>query len=99
MRDTSRTAVLLATLLLAAGAAGASAHTLPAERLIESIVLAAAGMSLDQAVEMAEKRFRARVVRADVREEQGRKVYVLRLLNESGRVWTVRVDAESGAIR
>lgn len=58
-----------------------------------------ARISLDQAVAMAERRYHARVVRADSRESDGRIVYVLRLLNESGRVWTVKVDATSGDMR
>ena len=62
------------------------------------IVLTAATMSMDQAVKMAEQRFHARVVKAEAEQENGRKVYVLRLLNEAGRVWTVRVDAASGAL-
>ena len=52
-----------------------------------------AHVSLDRAVVMAERRFHARVVRADSRQESDRAVYVLRLLNDSGRVWTVRVDS------
>ena len=55
-------------------------------------------LTLDQAVEMAERRFRARVVRAGVEEVNGQRVFVLRLLSEQGRVWTVRVDAQSGSI-
>ena len=62
------------------------------------IVIADSGMSLDQAVSMVEKRFKARVVRTETRNEGDRKVYVLRLLNEAGRVWTVRVDAASGSV-
>ena len=62
------------------------------------IVVAASGMSLDQAVSMVEKRFKARVVKTETRHEGDRKVYVLRLLNDAGRVWTVRVDAASGSI-
>lgn len=56
------------------------------------------GLTMDQAVEMAERRFHARVVRASREEENGRVVYVLRLLSDQGRVWTVRVDAETGQI-
>lgn len=96
-----RTIVLTITAMLAAGAGGsAPAQSLPAERLIEELILAAAaGVSLDEAVAMVEKRFKARVVRADVKEDDGRTVYVLRLLSdESGRVWTVRVDAASGRL-
>ena len=59
---------------------------------------AAAGISVDQAIEIAERRYRARVVRAESKEQQGRRVYVLRLLSEEGRVWTVRVDAETGSV-
>jgi len=57
-----------------------------------------AAMTLDQAIEMAERRFHARVVRAGVEESAGQRTYVLRLINEQGRVWTVRVDAQSGQI-
>jgi uncharacterized membrane protein YkoI len=62
------------------------------------IVVADSGMSLDQAVSMVEKRFNARVVRTETRSEGNRKIYVLRLLNDAGRVWTVRVDAASGSV-
>lgn len=56
------------------------------------------GMSMDQAVRMAEQRFKARVVRAESQQNGAHTIYVLRMLNESGRVWTVRVDASSGAV-
>jgi uncharacterized membrane protein YkoI len=52
---------------------------------------------MDDAVKMAEQRFRARVLKATAAQENGHTVYVLRLLNDAGRVWTVRVDAASGA--
>lgn len=58
-----------------------------------------AGISIDDAVKMVEKMFKARVVRADVSEEGGRKVYVLRLLSDKGRVWSVTVDADTGELR
>ncbi len=47
---------------------------------------------------MVEKKFKARVVRTETRNEGNHKVYVLRLLNEAGRVWTVRVDASNGSV-
>jgi hypothetical protein len=56
------------------------------------------GISLDRAVAMAEQRYKARVVRTSTSEADGRRVYVLRLLSDQGRVWTVRVDAETGAM-
>ena len=62
------------------------------------VMVAAAAVSMDQAVKMAEQRFRARVVRAEAEHEGVHTVYVLKLLNEAGRVWTVRVDATNGAI-
>jgi uncharacterized membrane protein YkoI len=55
-------------------------------------------ISLDQAVKMAEQRFKARVVRAESQHDGGNTIYVLRMLNESGRVWIVRVDASNGAV-
>ena len=90
------------TVLLAAGsrAEGASSDTPPSppDAASRVAVLTAASMSMDQAVKMAEQRFHARVVKAEAEQENGHTVYVLRLLNEAGRVWTVRVDAASGAL-
>lgn len=57
------------------------------------------GISLDEAVSRAERQYRARVVRTDVVDEDGRKVYVLKLLSEDGRVFTVRIDAATGRMR
>jgi len=53
---------------------------------------------MDQAVKMAEQRFKARVVRAETQHEGIRTIYILKLLNDAGHVWTVRVDATNGAI-
>lgn len=61
-------------------------------------VVAASAVSMDQAVKMAEQHFKARVVRAAPEHDGERVVYVLKLLNEAGQVWTVRVDAANGAI-
>ena len=63
----------------------------------QPILIAAASVSMEQAVKMAEQRYKAKVVRAEAQQKDGRTVYVLRMLNESGRVWTVRVDASTGA--
>lgn len=57
------------------------------------------GISLDEAVSRAEQQYHARVVRTDVQDEDGRKVYVLKLLSDNGRVFTVRIDAASGRMR
>ncbi len=90
------------TVLLAAGprAGVASSDPPPSPPVVTPrvVVLTAASMSMDQADNMAEQRFHARVVKAEAEQENGRTVYVLRLLNEAGRVWTVRVDAASGAL-
>lgn len=56
-------------------------------------------MSMDQAVKMVEQRFRARVVKAETESDTGHTVYVLRLLDDSGKVWTVRVDADNGSLQ
>ena len=65
---------------------------------VASVSVAGATLSMDQAVQMVEQRYHARVVRAQTQNEEGRTVYVLRLLNDSGKVWTVRVDAASGSV-
>ena len=92
----------LALLVVAAACAQAGERGKPhrgAEGGHGRIVLEDSGISLDQAVSMVEKRYKARVVRTETRNEGDRKIYVLRLLNDAGRVWTVRVDAASGSVR
>lgn len=56
------------------------------------------GLSLDQVIAQVERKYKARVVRPDVVNEGGQCIYVLRLLSDEGRVWTVRVDSRSGAL-
>lgn len=58
-----------------------------------------AEVSKEQAVKMVQAKFRARVVRTVTRQEGGHTWYVMRLLSDSGHVWTVRVDAATGSIR
>jgi uncharacterized membrane protein YkoI len=94
MRFSHLAFVLVVALVTALGAAAPVARADDARRQI----LLANTISLDQAVKMAEQRFKARVVRAEARHDGDHTVYVLRMLNESGRVWTVRVDASNGAV-
>lgn len=61
---------------------------------IDAIVQA--GVSLDQAVEMVQKKYGARVSRASTIESGGRTIHEIRLVSGDGRVWTVRVDAATG---
>ena len=55
-------------------------------------------LSLAQAVRLAQHRFKARVVRAETQTQGDRTIYVLRMLDDTGRVFAVRVDAASGSI-
>jgi hypothetical protein len=92
--------IWLSALLIAGPAAVVSAagHGSASPEPITARHARLASLTLDQAIEMAERRFRARVVRAGVEEADGQRIYVLRLLSEQGRVWTVRVDAQSGSV-
>ena len=55
-------------------------------------------MSLDQAVQMAERVIAPRRCRAETVDSGGRRVHQIRLLSAEGKVWNVRVDAETGAM-
>jgi len=55
-------------------------------------------VSLDQAVEMAQRRYRAKAVKAETVRQGERRIHQIRLLSSDGKVWNVRVDAESGAM-
>jgi hypothetical protein len=102
--DSTRTlvcaAVLLCTLWVAGQVAQLPVWAVPPVRG-EPPVLALAGspVSLDQAVRLVQIRYKGKVVRSETRQEGGHTVYVLRVLSDSGHVWTVRVDAEDGSIR
>lgn len=54
------------------------------------------GLTLEQAVQRAEKRYKARAVKAEERNEGDRRVYRIRLLSEDGRVFDITVDAATG---
>ena len=49
------------------------------------------GVSLDEAVSIVRKRYGGRVI-----NDNGRKVHVIKILSDEGRVREVRVDADSG---
>lgn len=54
-------------------------------------------LSRTQAAALVEQRYSARVVRATSIDEDGRHLYVFRLLSPAGKIWEVRIDARSGA--
>jgi len=101
-----RAGIVPVVLVLIGVAPVTRAHSMPGPQpvgagVVERAVVAAPrdGISLDEAVSRAERQYHARVVRTDVQDEDGRKVYVLKLLSEDGRVFTVRIDAQSGRSR
>ena len=71
--------------------------TLPARSDSAPLEMPLGSMTKDQADRMVEERYHARVVKAETEHDAGRTLYVLRLLNDAGKVWTVRVDAASGS--
>jgi hypothetical protein len=94
-----RVSVSVFLLLALATTAIFEARALRAAEPVANVVVAGpAGVSMDQAVKMAEQRFKARVVRAEAQHDGVRTIYVLKMLNEAGHVWTVRVDAANGVI-
>ena len=60
------------------------------EHLIEARV------SLDQAVQMAQRRYAARAVKAETVSQGERRVHRIRLMSSEGKVWHVHVDAQTG---
>ena len=96
------TALLACGLCAAAVAIGAAltAAPVPSTRPgAAPLVMPRASVSMDEAVRMVEVRYHARVVKAQTQHDEGRTLYVLRLLNDAGKVWTVRVDAASGSVQ
>lgn len=96
----SRRRTLLATLLLtcvsAVAMTAADAQGLVDRRPRDGYRIEPGGMSKDEAVQKAERKFNARVVKAETINDGDRLVYQIRLLNAEGKVWNVRVDAATG---
>ena len=86
--------------VLAAGAllADAQREPTPTSPVAIQRTLPRRKVSMDQAVRLAQRHFRARVVRAETETQGNRTIYVLRMLDGTGRVFAVRVDAASGTI-
>ncbi|MFL6550053.1 MAG: PepSY domain-containing protein [Povalibacter sp.] len=87
---------LLSFLTLAVGIPAANGQTLIDRRPRSERQVDRPRVSLDEAVSMAESRYRAKAVKASSSINGDRLVYNIRLLNSDGRVWTVSVDAQSG---
>jgi uncharacterized membrane protein YkoI len=60
------------------------------------LVVFADDSARDRIVEAIQRKYAARVVKITEIVVDGRRVYSLRLLSDGGRVWMVRVDAETG---
>jgi hypothetical protein len=82
-----------AVVLGAAGLCGASPQVPPPA----SQSRADHELSREEAMVLVQKRYGARVVRTDIADQDGRRLYVFRLLSSAGKVWIVRVDARNGA--
>ncbi|MET0657736.1 MAG: PepSY domain-containing protein [Steroidobacteraceae bacterium] len=90
--------LVLILLTLTAAVPTASAQELIDRRHRNEYRVEPSGVSLDQAVEMAQRRYRAKAVRAETIQQGDKRVHQIRLLSSDGKVWNVRVDAESGAM-
>ena len=62
----------------------------------QSSAYADRAITLDEAVAQAERRYKARAVRAEEKRHGDRIEYRIRLLGEDGRVFEVSIDAGSG---
>lgn len=90
-----RRTVLCLFLALTPFAAGAEGHDAPPPAPAGA---SAATITLEQAVERAQRATGARAVRAEEVHEADELVYRVRLLAADGRVFTVRVNAHTGQV-
>lgn len=98
----SRTLSILALLLALAGTAlpsGDAAAANGPRGKSDVRAQAEAAISLDEAVAQAERRYKARAVRAEEKRNGDRIEYRIRLLGDGGRVFEIRIDATTGRER
>lgn len=96
MRTSWHLALLLLPLI--AAVPSANAQELIDRRQRRDYHIQPSGITLDQAVEKAQRHYRAKVVRAETVRNGDKRVHRIRLLGADGKVWNVSVDAESGAM-
>jgi uncharacterized membrane protein YkoI len=97
MKLNRRLALGMAWLLLAgAGWQAGDAHASDRGRRGAERSHAEPAISLDEAVARAERRYKARAVRAEEKRHGDRVEYRIRLLGDDGRVFEVRIDAATG---
>jgi uncharacterized membrane protein YkoI len=87
-------ATVVTSLLLLGGAV--SAATAPV--VADSAPRQEASLTLDRAVEMVQRRYAARAVRAEETREGEEVIYRIRLLSADGHVFTVHVNARTGRV-
>ncbi len=98
----SRTLPILVSLLVFAGTGLPAGEAVAANRPRgegAARAQAEAALSLDEAVAQAERRYRARAVRAEEKRHGDRIEYRIRLLGDDGRVFEIRIDAATGRER
>ena len=90
--------LMLVLLSLVAAVPSANAQELIDRRQRREYRIEPSSISLDQAVELAQRRFRAKAVRAETVRNGDKVEHRIRLLSADGKVRNVSVDAESGAM-
>ena len=69
----------------------------PSHSDTRELVLQDHSVSLDQAVAMVEAKYRAKALRYNTVEDEGKPVHTIRLMTvDKSRVFTVRIDAATG---
>jgi uncharacterized membrane protein YkoI len=53
-------------------------------------------VSIDRVIDQVQRRYKAKVIERKETKKGEQLIYELKLLSDDGRVWRVRVDAESG---
>lgn len=96
MRTSWHLALVLLPLL--AAVPSANAQELIDRRQRREYHIQPSGISLDQAVEMVQRRYRAKAIKAETVRNGDKRVHRIRLLSADGKVRNVSVDAESGAM-
>lgn len=99
-------AALIAVYTMVGFVPASQAHSMPGPKpagasVVERSVVEAIrdGVSVDDARRKVERQYNGKVVQTQVQDEDGRKVYVFKVLREDNRVFIVRVDAQTGRSR
>ena len=98
MRQNSHSVLVLATLVLAAGALTVTGPAYGGMKKEKAEMAEAAKVTIDQAAKAATEKVPGKVIEAELEKKHGKVIWEVKTVTPDGKVTETHIDAESGAV-